>query len=308
MPDCKPCSHRLARWSLLRTLPPCKLALALTMLLLLFGARASDDWMDQPDQALLSFSGALQQGGLLIGQAPSGSQVELDGSPLQLSEQGQFLMAFERDRTSARKLQVTLPDGRVLQREFTPEPRQFNIQRIDNLPPDKVTAPPELLERIREEGRQSSQARLRRDPREDWAEGFSWPVTGRITGVYGSQRILNGEPKNPHWGLDIAAPTGTPVKAPAPGIVTLAHPDMYYSGGTLFIDHGHGLVSAFLHLSALHAKVGDRVERGTIVAEVGATGRATGPHLDWRMNLGPIRIDPALLVNWEDNPHAGPRR
>jgi murein DD-endopeptidase MepM/ murein hydrolase activator NlpD len=121
-------------------------------------------------------------------------------------------------------------------------------------------------------------------------------VQGPISGVYGSQRILNGEPRRPHYGVDIAVPVGTPVRAPAPGIVTLAVPDMFFSGGTLIIDHGHRLSSSFLHLSKLHVDVGDRVEQGDLVAEVGATGRVTGAHLDWRMNLRDRRIDPQLLV------------
>ena len=114
--------------------------------------------------------------------------------------------------------------------------------------------------------------------------------------MYGSQRILNGQPRRPHFGVDVAAPTGTPVHAPAPGIVTLAEPDLYFSGGTLILDHGHGLSSSFLHLSRILVSVGDRVERGDPIAEIGATGRVTGPHLDWRMNLGEARLDPTLVV------------
>ena len=126
---------------------------------------------------------------------------------------------------------------------------------------------------------------------------FIWPTIGPISGVYGSQRILNGKPKWPHYGVDIAVPTGTEVRAPAGGVVTLAHPDMFYSGGTLIVDHGHGLSSAFLHLSKLRVKTGDKVKQGDVIAEVGATGRATGAHLDWRMNLFNRRIDPQLLVS-----------
>lgn len=132
--------------------------------------------------------------------------------------------------------------------------------------------------------------------RKDYSTGFAWPLTGRISGVYGSQRVLNGEPRQPHYGVDVARPEGTIVSAPAPGIVTLVQPDLYYSGGTLIIDHGRGLSSSFIHLSRILVAVGDRVETGDPVAKVGATGRATGPHLDWRMNLGDVRLDPALLA------------
>ncbi len=256
------------------------------------------------DNDLVSFEGEIVQGGLVIGRAPAGSSVSVDGKPVMISEDGRFLVAFAREQSEPAHIEATLPSGMRLSERLTPKPRKFDIQRIDGLPQDKVTPPESVLKRIREDARQARQARERRDERSDWAGGFDWPLTGPITGVYGSQRILNGQPRNPHWGIDIAAPTGTPVRAPAPGIVTLAHPDMYFSGGTLFIDHGHGLVSAFLHLSALHAEVGDVVERGKVIAEVGATGRATGPHLDWRMNLGDTRIDPALLLDWSENPDA----
>ena len=139
-------------------------------------------------------------------------------------------------------------------------------------------------------------ARARRDQRTDYAAPFAWPARGRISGVYGSQRILNGEPRRPHFGVDVAAPTGTPVYAPAPGIVTLAHEDMYFSGGTLIIDHGHGLSSSFLHLSEILVEAGTYVSRGDLIARIGATGRASGPHLDWRMNWLDRRVDPQRLV------------
>lgn len=142
----------------------------------------------------------------------------------------------------------------------------------------------------------ASAARRTDDPRLDFMQSFIWPSIGPISGVYGSQRILNGQPRRPHFGVDVAAPTGTPVRAPAAGIITLAHPDMYFSGGTVILDHGHGVSSSFLHLSRIHVQVGQRVEQGELIAEIGATGRVTGPHLDWRMNWFGQRIDPALLV------------
>ena len=256
------------------------------------------------DDGPLEFDGKLVQGGLLIGNAPEGSSVSVNGSPAMIDSEGRFLVAFAREQTEPSQVEVVLPSGEQVERRLEPAPREFEIQRIDGLPQDQVTPPESVLARIRDDARQAGQARQRRDERGDWSGGFDWPLTGPITGVYGSQRILNGKPRNPHWGIDIAAPTGTSVRAPAAGIVTLAHPDMYFSGGTLFIDHGHGLVSAFLHLEAIHVEVGDWVDRGQHVAEVGATGRATGPHLDWRMNLGDVRIDPALLLDWSRNPHA----
>ncbi|MEE4304760.1 MAG: M23 family metallopeptidase [Wenzhouxiangella sp.] len=256
------------------------------------------------DEGPVRFEGEVVQGGLVVGRAPAGSSVEVDGEPVMTSADGRFLLAFERQQTDPTRVEVVLPTGMRLEETLAPQPREFDIQRIDGLPQDKVTPPESVLARIREDARQAQEARKRRDARLDWSAGFDWPLAGPVTGVYGSQRILNGEPRNPHWGIDIAAPTGTPVRAPAPGVVTLAHPDMYFSGGTLFVDHGHGLVSAFLHLHAMHVKPGDVVDRGEVIAEVGATGRATGPHLDWRMNLREVRIDPALLLDWDENPDA----
>lgn len=247
-------------------------------------------------RAAVSLDGELVQGGLLFGQAPPGSQAWLDGESLMISADGRFLVGFGRDDNQARQLELVLPDQQRWTRTLRPEPRTFDIQRIDGLPSEQVSPQPEVLARIREEAALARRARERRDARTDWSEGFIWPAQGRISGVYGSQRILNGEPRAPHWGIDIAAPTGTPVQAPAAGLVTLIHPDMYFSGGTIFLDHGHGLVSAFLHLSEIKVATGQRVEQGEIIGLVGSTGRSTGPHLDWRLSLGEIRVDPMLLL------------
>ena len=249
-----------------------------------------------PAQAEVELEGEIVQGGLLFGSAPPGSRVTLDDEALMVSSEGKFVLGFSRDDKATQMLRVTLPNGESWEKSLTPESREFDIQHIDGLPPEQVTPPPEVLKRIRDEARLTRIARERRDARTEWLDGWIWPVSGPITGVYGSQRILNGVPRNPHWGLDIAAPTGTPVKAPAGGIVSLTHPDMYFSGGTIFIDHGHGLVSAFLHLSKILVEDGERIEQGEIIGEVGATGRATGPHLDWRMNIGDVRVDPYLLL------------
>ncbi|MBY6205490.1 M23 family metallopeptidase [Halomonas denitrificans] len=249
-----------------------------------------------------TLTGELVQGGLLFGEAPADHRVLLDGEPLARSADGRFLIGFARDEAAAKTLTVIAPDGERYERDLVPAEREFEIQRIDGLPPSKVTPDPESLERIRAEAAMTRAARERVDDRTDFAHGFVWPLTGPITGVYGSQRILNGEPRSPHWGIDIAAPTGTPVRAPAGGIVTLAHDDMYFSGGTLLIDHGLGLSSAFLHLHRILVEEGQRVEQGDVIAEVGATGRVTGPHLDWRMNLGSTRVDPGLLLPGFPNP------
>ena len=242
-------------------------------------------------------SGEPIQGGLMIGRTEPGSRVLQDGQEVRVSRYGVFLLGFARDAPARSSLRVELPGGKVVERALDVSRRDYRIQRIDGLPKSKVTPrKAEDLARIRRDIVAAKKARARDDDRQDFLYGFSWPVIGPISGVYGSQRILNGEPRRPHYGVDIAVPTGTPVMAPAPGIVTLAVPDMFFSGGTLIIDHGHRLSSSFLHLSKLHVKVGDRVETGDRIAEVGATGRVTGPHLDWRMNLRDRRIDPQLLV------------
>lgn len=246
---------------------------------------------------LIDLQGEAVQGGLIIGRVPAGAQVELDGERLRHAADGYFLIGFGRDETTPRRLVVRADDGSTEVRELKPEPREFDIQRIDGLPPQQVTPDPESLERIRREAAQVRDARERLDDRTDFVGGFIWPVHGPVTGVYGSQRILNGQPRSPHWGVDLAAPIGTPVVAPAAGVVTLAHPDMYFSGGTLMLDHGLGLSSAFLHLDEILVDPGQRVEQGELIARVGATGRVTGAHLDWRMNLGETRIDPQLLMD-----------
>jgi len=249
------------------------------------------------DASEVRLDGDIVQGGLVFGHAAEASRVELDGDALMLSEDGHFVFGFGRDDTEAVILTVEFESGQRWSRTLTPADRDFDIERIDGLDQNFVTPPAEVYERIREDVELTREARRRRDDRTDWLSGWIWPARGRISGVYGSQRILNGEPRNPHWGVDIAVATGTPVLAPAPGVVTLAEEDMYYSGGTLFLDHGHGLVSAFLHLDSLSVEIGDSIEQGQEIGRVGATGRATGPHLDWRINAGATRVDPLLLLD-----------
>jgi murein DD-endopeptidase MepM/ murein hydrolase activator NlpD len=247
--------------------------------------------------ASYSLSGPLTQGGLVVGKTAPGSKVVQDGVPIRVGPEGHFLLGFTRDAPPTSTLEVTLPDGRRLTERLEIARREYRIQRIDGLPSNKVTPrKPEELKRIREDVVAVKKSRARDDDRQDFLAGFDWPVKGPISGVYGSQRILNGEPRRPHYGVDVAVPVGTPVRAPAPGLVTLAVPDMFFSGGTLVIDHGHKLTSSFLHLSRLLVEPGDYVDKGDLIAEVGATGRVTGAHLDWRMNLRDRRIDPQLLV------------
>jgi murein DD-endopeptidase MepM/ murein hydrolase activator NlpD len=244
----------------------------------------------------LELTGSPVQGGLLFGRGLPGSEVRLDGTPVLVSEDGRFVVGFGRDETGTRVLEVTEPGRERTVQRLAVAARDYDIERVDGLPPRTVTPDPEAAERIRAEAQMVAGARARRSAKAFWAGGFSWPAEGRISGVYGSQRVLNGEPRRPHYGLDVAAPAGTPVYAPAGGVVTLTHPDMYYSGGTVILDHGQGLSSTFLHLSEILVEAGFTVRQGDLIGRIGATGRASGPHLDWRMNWLDRRVDPQRLV------------
>lgn len=244
----------------------------------------------------LSIRGQWQQGGTLIGKVEPGSLVKVDGKKLRVSPDGDFIFGLSRDADAAAVVEVQGPDGKKRVETFSVARRDYKVQKIEGVEQKHVTPPKEVLDRIARENARIGKARQRDDPRTDFLTPFVWPLSGPITGVYGSQRVYNGVPKSPHYGLDIAAPTGTRVVSPAPGVITLAEDDVYYSGGTLIIDHGHGFSSTFIHLHKLLVKEGDSVRQGQEVAEVGATGRATGPHLDWRLNWFGARMDPALFM------------
>ncbi|MES9971434.1 MAG: M23 family metallopeptidase [Candidatus Thiodiazotropha sp.] len=246
--------------------------------------------------AALSLEGKMVQGGMLVGKTDPGNQVRFNDESIRVSSEGVFLLGFGRDDGLQHRLEVSRGGKPIKKQQIHITKREYQIQKIDGLPPSKVTPPKRDWARIKKETALVKQARKRNDDRNDFMSGFIWPAEGIISGVYGSQRILNGVPRRPHFGVDIAAPVGTLVVAPADGLVTLAHPDMFYSGGTLIIDHGHQLSSSFLHLHKILVKEGERVKQGDPIAEIGATGRVTGAHLDWRMNLRKARIDPQFLV------------
>ena len=244
----------------------------------------------------VSLDGDLTQGGLIVGHVPPGSQVTFEGRDVRVGDDGVFLLGFGREAPAQMFVEITLPDGALERRDLAIAQREYDIQHIDGLP-DQMVTPDEVLQvRIAAERETILAAWAHDTAATDFLGGFVWPVIGPISGVYGSQRILNGEPRQPHFGVDMAAPEGTPVAAPAGGIVRLAEPDLYFTGGTIIIDHGHGLSSTLMHMASVSVAVGQRVEQGNIVGTVGATGRATGPHLDWRMHLYDARIDPQLLV------------
>ena len=251
-----------------------------------------------PLAAALEFQGTWQQGAMLVGHTKPGNAIVFQDRAVSLTPQGYFVIGLSRDVKGPAVVEVR--NGKDAQSYSYPvAQREYKVQRVNGVPQRTVTPPSaEVLERIRREGRLVRQARADNDQREDFLQGFIKPLEGPITGVYGSQRVYNGVPKNPHYGLDIARPTGTVVFAPAAGIVKLVHADMYYSGGTLVLDHGYGLTSSFIHLSGALVKEGQRVEAGDAIAKVGSTGRATGPHLDWRVNWFSVRLDPALVLEY----------
>ena len=247
--------------------------------------------------ASVSFTGDLVQGGLVFGRTLPGATASLDGEPVMVGEDGRFLLGFGRDHGATALLVVTHVDGSVVRRALEIADRDFPVDRIDGLDQSKVSGFTDAqLAQIAADKAKKDAARALTDPAPYWADGFSWPVTGRISGVFGSQRILNGEAKTPHSGVDVAAATGTPVKAPAAGVVRLAEGDMYFEGGLVFIDHGHWLESAFLHLSRIDVKPGELVAAGDVIGAVGATGRATGPHMHWSLKWAGTLVDPQLVA------------
>jgi murein DD-endopeptidase MepM/ murein hydrolase activator NlpD len=265
-------------------------------LLLLAGApaQASDRATVLPER--------VRQGDLVIGQTAPGASVRYGTRDLLVDAEGRFAFAIGREQSGIATVQIRWPDGAEETVNLPVEARQWRVERVNGVPQATVTPPPAIAERIAREQALVTAARERNDTRSDFAAGFRWPVVGRISGVFGSQRIYNGVPKSAHSGLDVAAPQGTPIKAPAAGIVSFANADLYLTGGTVLIDHGHGISSNFLHLSRIDVKVGERVEQGQVIGLVGATGRATGPHMHWGMNWFDVRIDPQTLVAPALNP------
>lgn len=244
-------------------------------------------------------TGEATQGGWLRGMAPAGArQVRFNGAAVQVAPDGQFLIAFDRDSGTTATLAATLPDGRAVNETILVSPRAWRIERIPLGP--KPGAPPSEAYRIRREGElaQINAARSIVSSSEGWRQAFVWPAQGRLSGRFGSQRIYNGVPGAYHSGLDIATGTsGTPFVAPADGVVILAAARPFsLEGNLLMIDHGMGLNSAFLHCSALLVRVGERVRQGQVIGRIGATGRATGPHLHWSIKWRDARLDPLLFL------------
>ena len=249
-----------------------------------------------PQEERVVFPASVPQGALVFGKVPPGSQVRYRERLLRATGYGTVAFGVGRDETGPLKVDVTLPSGRMEPVSIAVTPRDWPVEHVNGVPPKTVNPPPEIAARIQREQALVTAARERDDERTDFALPFQWPVQGRISGRFGNARVYNGQPGAAHSGMDIAAPDGTPVRAPAGGVVTFASPDLYLTGGTVLLDHGHGVSSNFLHLSRIDVRVGDRIEPGQVIGAVGATGRATGPHLHWGMNWFDTRIDPLLVL------------
>ncbi|GLP97985.1 M23 family metallopeptidase [Paraferrimonas sedimenticola] len=246
--------------------------------------------------AATQLKGEMTQGSLIRGETTPGAEVTLNDKSLLVSKQGFFVFGFDRDSKAKHLLKVEHPDGEIETLTLDVQPREYKKQMIEGIAKNIMQPSQKELERAAQDTRQIHEARSNFIDNLDYLADFQWPLLGRITGVYGSQRVYNGVPGRPHFGIDIAKPEGTPIVAPASGIITVASPDMFYSGGTIVLDHGYGVTSTFLHMSKLSVREGQRVQAGEKIGEVGSTGRSTGPHLDWRVNWYQLRLDPQYLV------------
>ena len=244
----------------------------------------------------IEFNGKFIQGHFIIGKTEPKSKIIIDKKEIKVSKNGFFVFGIDRDR----KFDILITKinygkkEKIIKKVFK---RKYNIQRIDGLPENKVTPPEEVYKRIKTENNAIGEARAINSDLIFFKDKFIMPVEGIITGVYGSQRILNGKPKWPHYGIDIAANHGTMILSSGTGVITMAEDDLYYTGGTIIMDHGHGISTIYSHLETLKVKVGDEVLQGDIIGTVGSTGRSTGPHLDFRVNWFQTRLDPMSLLN-----------
>ena len=244
----------------------------------------------------IEFKGKFLQGHYIIGITDPSAKIIIDKKEVRVSKDGYFVFGIDRDR----KFDVTITKiinekkEKIIKKVLK---RKYNIQRIDGLEESKVTPPESVYKRIKKENNKIGKARAINSDLPFFKNKFIMPVKGIISGVYGSQRILNGKPKWPHYGIDIAANKGTKIQSSATGLVTMAEPDLYYTGGTIIMDHGHGISTIYSHLETLNVKVGDEVLQGDFIGTVGSTGRSTGPHLDFRVNWFQTRLDPMTILN-----------
>ena len=241
----------------------------------------------------VTFEGKFIQGSFILGKTEPGSRVFIDKQKVKVTSDGYFAFGLGRDRKN--DVVITINEKRIVKKVFK---RKYKIQRIDGLEEKKVTPPEEVYERIKRENKWIGEARAVNSNLTFFKNKFINPLENAIvTGVYGSQRILNGKPKWPHYGIDFAAKEGTEIKAMLDGVVTLAEPDLFYTGGTLIFDHGHGISTLYMHMKTLMVKKGQKVKQGDVIGTVGSTGRSTGAHLDVRLNWFQTRLDPATVLD-----------
>ena len=244
-------------------------------------------------------SGVFQQGGAALCKTFPGRSVEVSGIPITADEDGYFIVGFDRDARDTEIIQATIDGKRVLANTLKIAPREYDVQRIDGLPPSQVsTFTDKQLAHIKASSARKKVGFSSRSQDMGFRDGFTMAVSGTKSSDFGNQRILNGEAKRPHYGVDIAAPEGTPIYAPADGVISLADDDLYFEGAMVLIDHGQGLISMYLHMSDIDVEAGQKVKRGDQIGAVGAKGRATGPHLCWRLKWRNRNLDPELLTQW----------
>jgi murein DD-endopeptidase MepM/ murein hydrolase activator NlpD len=244
----------------------------------------------------IEFIGKFLQGHYIIGVTDSSAKIIVDKREVKVSKDGYFVFGIDRDR----KFDLTITKIIEGKKEIITKQvlkRKYKIQRIDGLDEKKVTPPESVYKRIKEENNKIGKARAINSDLPFFKNQFIMPVEGIISGVYGSQRILNGKPRWPHYGIDIAAKQGTMIKSSGSGVVTMAEDDLYYTGGTIIMDHGHGISTIYSHLENVMVSVGDKINKGDIIGTVGSTGRSTGPHLDFRVNWFQTRLDPMSVIN-----------
>ena len=245
----------------------------------------------------VEFRGDFKQGSFILGKTSPDTKIFIDDRNIRVSKDGYFAFGLDRDRKNdvIIKIKKNGVSSKIIKKVFK---REYKIQRIDGLPPKQVTPPPEVYERIKKDNILIGKARSIDTAFDFFKRKFIYPIDKYIiTGVYGSQRILNGKPRRPHYGIDFHAPEGTPVKAMMDGEVTLAENDMYFTGGTIIFDHGHGISTLYMHMKDINVKVGQKIKKGQIVGTLGQSGRATGPHLDIRLNWFNVKLDPATILN-----------
>ena len=260
-----------------------------------------------PQPFLLDIKGAASQGGMLVGRTVPKAQVILGEVTVWADARGLFVVGFDHDAAPEVLLRVIAPSGKFVDRNLAIAPRTYDQTVVNGLPQETVTPPPEVLARIKQESQRKAVGFASVAVGEGFATPFIWPVAGRISSRWGAQRVLNGVLGRPHYGVDIAAPEGSMVMAPADGVVAFAEPDLFYEGGLLMIDHGQGLITLYLHLSKLDVALGQSVRQGQTIGRVGKKGRATGAHLCWRMKWRGQNLDPSLAVTAFGGPAAPPR-